>query len=412
MISILNFMLPLLIAGVQLLDSPAQAALTPHSYSFNLPRLVCHDLFAIPAEDMAKFDKLTRIRHEVAGGTVKLGEIKINGRKDWRVNYEFISGDPKQPLIVLINGFKWPRENTAPLITSILQQEYIGGPGFNILRYDMSGQGKTLELFKPTGPAPWYMNEPLTLEKLRNELTQVVHDALAKNGLPSDHPIILFGLSYGRALLPRELMAQTKSIFEVTALMRSTENYNNDSAAWRAYLGWMRLNPLTASSAEVLQIAGWRQYYDTYYSQHPDAIPKKAVDSWYRESSVLRSNAITRFDANNYILEGIPTFVFVAELDTPDIKIDQINYFRRSLAKKSPAFFIHARGVGHGMADFDSAKMISALMATILAHASNMIDLPLEDRVVEGSVIDGKVRFKQININDLLKDIKEKANSN
>jgi pimeloyl-ACP methyl ester carboxylesterase len=374
----------------------------------NYDSLRCHHVFETAPTTLAEIDDLTREHELVLGNRVDVGVIRIDGREDWKVDYEFVAGDPKQPLIVIVNGFIWPRENSAPFMGTVFDIGAEAGPRYNVLRYDMSGQGKTIALFTGDGEAPWFMKETLTIEKLRKEIVQVVQQSLVRNGLPQDHPIILVSLSYGRAVLAAELVPQTKFIVDVSGMIRSLDHYNADGAAWGATLDMMRWNPFLSSTADYLQAQKWREFYRKFYGDNPDKVPPGVLPEWYIEGGAMRTNAVEAYDANRHTFPGVPTIMAMAEIDDPKLKKDQLKYFRDTLAKQAPATLLYMRGASHGMfALIKPSIILSAIMNSVALGKIDLIHLPEDGRVFEAAMSESnQTSITLTTVEALLKEIK------
>jgi len=361
----------------------------------------CEGLFANEPKTLKDVDQLMRELMRNSGRKVDEGIISVAGRKDWRVDYEFISGDPSQPLVVLLNGFIWPREHSAPMWTFLGGLPAVGGPSFNLLRYDMTGQGRTIALYEKGKTPPWYVKQPMSLADLRTELGAVIRESLKRNQLPENHPLILMGLSYGRALIDPTLREQVKMVVEIAPLIQSKDVYEPAGRGLRSYLNWLRLNPFMREYADQFQMQAWRSHFRDFYARNPQRIPEGVVKEWYQEASAARINATFDFHAKNHIIEGRTHLLFVAEIDDVNLKRDQLLYYRDHLSQKAPSVLVYVRNEAHGMTlSPEASNFIALAMANTLQRPDS------KPGVYEAQIKGTQVSLKPTTVESLLKELK------
>jgi hypothetical protein len=365
----------------------------------------------IPGKTQAPIDDNVMTLYTAFGRKVETFEAKIDGRDDWKVNAELTYGDSAQPLVVLVNGFIWPRENSAQFMEQMfnLNSATQDGPAYPTLRYDMSGQGKTIASFAKDGPEPWFVSEALTLEKLRHEMTEVVRTSLKRAGLPPNHPIVMIGLSYGRSVLAPELAKQTVLMVDMAGMKRAQDEYNPASAMWRNSLAMIRLNPWLIPAADQAQLNAWQLFYENFYIANPGRIPKDVVRSWYVASSAKRTNASEGYNADQHVFPGIPNLTLIAEVDDTALKLDQLRHFRDVQSKVAPSALFYFRKVGHGMViDYRASGRVVDLMNKVVHQHYDLTKF--NDRVYE--VIfgeDGSWTIRPISLDALVAENSSKS---
>lgn len=370
-----GFLLGLVLSGI-----------APKAYA-NTP--VCQALFDV---SRSQYVSTTQVLH-------------VAGRSDWKVDVETTAGDPRQPLVVIANGFVWPRENSDPFKDALLHQNQ-GAPAYNVVRYDMSGQGRTMALFPNGSEAPWFMKEEITLDKLRREMSEVTKASLQKLKLPPDHPLVFVGISFGRSVLPENFFSQAQLVLELAPMIRSLDHYHAEGAGLRATLNMMRLNPFLISAANTMQANSWRAFYTTFYAQNSSRVPENIPVSWLTEASAMRTNAAMFYHAKDHVLA--PRHVLtVSEIDDRPLIVDQLKYFRDHLSKNAQATLIYMRKTEHGVsADPIAAQVAVQMMTTALnapvssANTGKVFDLIRAD--------DGRVELRPTTIEALLSHVESR----
>lgn len=337
----------------------------------------CRSVFTTGVSGMAAVNQEVITRFKENGRKVENSVALVDGREDWKVDYEFVAGDPKEPLVILANGFVWPRENSGPLMNAIGKQSLNGGRAFNVLRYDMSGQGQTVAAYDKNGPKPWWMKKDITLEDLQHEMADVAKQVLKKNGLPGDHPVIMMGLSYGRAILSPELAQQSQLVVEIAPMIIALSKYQSSSALWRSSVELWKMNPFTRAYGLMMQRQGWVQFYKNFYQNSPGRMPPNVVPEWYMMGSALRTNAAEDYDARKHIFTGVPHFLLVSEVDDAPLIKDQFDYFQNSLAPQTKSALLYMHRTAHGQtADFLASEVLVNLLNNV-----NFQELPQDSNV-------------------------------